>query len=73
MLHLHIFIMLIFINILIEIVKWIYVLSKLCYNFFYSCTLRTSSTTAATQDNSRSLITPEIRELISQKRRARNI
>jgi len=34
-------------------------------------TLRISSTTAAIQDNSRSLITPEIRKLISQKRRAR--
>jgi hypothetical protein len=36
-------------------------------------TLRISSTTAANQDNSSSLITPKIRELISQKRRARNI
>lgn len=34
-------------------------------------TLRISSTTTATQDNSRSLITLEIRELISQKSRAR--
>jgi hypothetical protein len=34
-------------------------------------TLRIASTTAANQDNSSSLVTPEIRELISQKCRAR--